>query len=497
MNKTLDEALEVIGCFTKQIDVSIDVNIKGYNREKTVNIEANLGHHPTLGGDRLLRVKLISDIDTKPNLRVDFDAFHRPYEDDEFEVGLWHASFIENDECQILNRFKGYIERCLKRIDEEAFLTNVINFKTPEHLIPMLKLAINRGYIRAANIETGEGMDYRVHLNTEENGRVTTIGEESEQYLAFLFREKGITFDARFLRDAFDILSNTTAYKTFEKEVLVQKGLNYLTIEKIRGMEAFYRLDFAETEESVVFLETAYVNFNDLIKGTFKQLVSFFSHPCFEKVKVQSELSSLAGDVFNSLNLSQMDATWAGCELEIVPGTMAEGLKELRFTLNQNFYFTFYRPLGTDFINVGLFFKSVGGDRKIHRFLCSPVDLSRRVLEIKKDLDFKRYEDIIKKCPIAMTLCGDYLYPMSVFNQNVVQLDLYRPSDLHISIPLMGREGAYTTDLQFKPGVFQYLITNIAKSGVLSNEQLTLEQRLNAIDAIVASIEGNKQLTQE
>ena len=246
-----------------------------------------------------------------------------------------------------------------------------------------------------------------------------------------------------FLRNAFDVLSNTSVYETFDKEVLVQKDFIYLTIEKIRGMEAFYRLDFAETEESVVFLETAYVNFDDL-KGTFKQLVSFFSHPCFEKAKVQKELSSLAGDVFNSLKFEQMDATWAGCELEIVPSATVGGMDELRFTINQNFYFTFYGPLGTDFINVALFFKSVGGDRKIHRFLCSPVDLRRRILEIKKDLDFKRYEDVINKCQIVMTLCGDYLYPMSVFNQNIVQLDLYRASDLRISIPLMGREGAYT-----------------------------------------------------
>ena len=494
MNKILADALEVIKNVTEQTEVTFSEG-KDQEEEESLEVQVNLGSHPTLGGEFILKSSFSVKTEEEFEFGAKFEVFHRPYAGNAFQASVYYTGLKEYNKSKVQSRLKTYLERCLTKFGERAYLTNEINFKTPDHLIPMLKLALKRGYIKAANIETGQKLDYRVYFNLGDGNYVVKESKKAEQYLVDLFKEKGLTFDAQFLRDSFPLLRNTVICFHLGNEVLVQDHLVYLLIEEIEGHKNFYRLCFAKDAAGLASPEVVYVNFDELIGGTFRSLISFFSRPEFEKVEIYQNLSDSFDEVFDLLKLSKEDGTWEDCELKLVPTTTDEGY-ELQLNLDQDFYMTFYKPLGIDFFRVALYLKA-DKVRKITEALCAPAGLRQAVLEIKNDLDFDRYTGVVKDHPFVIALCGVYLYDTETFDEEVIFLDVETVSNIRLSVPLRGKEGFYTRNIYFRKGLFKYLVTSIAKTGVLSNEYLTLEQRIGVVDTIVETIRNNNQLPKE
>ena len=123
-------------------------------------------------------------------------------------------------------------------------------------------------------------------------------------------------------------------------------------------------------------------------------------------------------------------------------------------------------------------------ERKIVVGTFSAVKLRDGILALKEDLNIERFGELLAKTKTDFVFEDLLLSDSLDFEAEKIYLNIENLVTLRLSVSIPGLKGWYTRNIRYRLKIFEYLITSITESGIHTDEELTLEERIRCIEKI-------------
>lgn len=458
-----------------------------------ITIEAPMGCLHSLNGQLSLKVTVFPtknfeggfDYRTFVGLYYDvFGAFNttlRLFEEVKTDTQAWQTP-IDLAETIKYVRTKG-----LDNVTEYNKRSAVVSLT----LKALLRLALKRGFIQSYQIELSPekgvqaGSDLAVHLNYGNGVGVVSHGTmvEVERAIATSMSEHDIRFDLRTLRDAFECLSGAKIVIYEDVDVLELENFFEIHAKWKNRNENLMQLDFKKFKQLPEAMR-------ELLYYTDKPLDELFRR--FAQVLKSIESSTLLFDyqeadrlhteVHDLLKMEKMDTTWSECELDVSTKYDSGRQYSVYMEIDETFLIEFERgPHNSYRALLGL---CMSPERKIVMGTFPAVKLRDAILALKEDLNIERFGELLAKTKTDFAFEDLLLSDSLDFEAEKIYLNIENLVTLRLSVSIPGLKGWYTRNIRYRLKIFEYLITSITESGIHTDEELTLEERIRRIEKI-------------
>lgn len=459
-----------------------------------VIVEAPMGGLPSLSGQLTLKVEIVP----QDNLEGGFNyrTFVGLYYD---VIGAFNTTFCLAEEMKIdAQAWQIPIDLAENnKYVRTKGLDNVVEFNKRSAAVSLtlkalLHLALKRGIIKSYQIELSPskgaqaGSDIAVFLNIIDSVTIVSHGtmEEVENAIAKSLKDHDLAFDPRLIKDAFECLSDAELVEEEETSTLRMEGffdivakrefrknrMMVLAFRKIKGLpglskEVVYVIDKPLVENLRKFAE----DLKEFGKGT--------------KLFDYQEADRLHTEVFDLLKMEKMDATWSDCELDVSTKYDTGRQYSTYMEIDETFLIEFERgPYNTYRVLLGL---CMTPERKIVVGTFPAVKLRDAMFALKDDLNVERFGKLLAESKTDFAFEDLLLTDLPDYENEKIYLNIENLVTLRLSVSILGLKGWYTRNLHYQPRIFEYLITSITQSGIYTDKDLTLEERIRRIEKIV------------
>lgn len=360
----------------------------------------------------------------------------------------------------------------------------------------LLRLALKHGFIQSYQIELSPekgvqaGSDFAVHLNYGNGVGVVSHGTmvEVERAIATSMSEHDIRFDLRTLRDAFECLSGAKIVIYEDVDVLELENFFEIHAKWKNRNENLMQLDFKKFKQLPEAMR-------ELLYYTDKPLDELFRR--FAQVLKSIESSTLLFDyqeadrlhteVHDLLKMEKMDTTWSECELDVSTKYDSGRQYSVYMEIDETFLIEFERgPYNSYRALLGL---CMSPERKIVVGTFPAVKLRDAILALKEDLLFKRFDELLAKSNTDFAFEDLLLSESSDFETEKIYLNIENLVTLRLSVSILDLKGWYTRNVRYRPRIFEHLIRSITESGIHTDGDLTIEERIRRIEKIADDTE--------
>lgn len=356
----------------------------------------------------------------------------------------------------------------------------------------LLHLAFKRGFIQSYQIELSPskgaqaGSEIAVHLNYGNGVGVVSHGTmvEVEKAIAASMSEHDIRFNLRTLRDAFECLSGAKLVIYEDMDVLEMENFFEIHAKWEKQRDQLMHLSFKKFKRLPIVSNELLCHTNKPLDELFRMIAQTLKS--IEKWTLlfdYQEADRLHTEVFDLLKMEKMDATWSDCELDVSTKYDSGRQYSTYMEIDETFLIEFERgPRNTYRALLGL---CMSPERKIVVGTFPAVKLRDAMLALKDDLNVERFGELLAKTKTDFAFEDLLLLDLDDFETEKIYLNIENLVTLRLSVSILGLKGWYTRNLHYQPRIFEYLITSITQSGIHTDKDLTLEERIRRIEKIV------------
>lgn len=360
----------------------------------------------------------------------------------------------------------------------------------------LLRLAFKRGFIQGYQIElkptkgVQAGSEVAVHLNYGSGVGVVSHGTmiEVEKSIAESMGEHDIRFDLRTVRDAFECLSDAKLIIYEDVDVLELENFFEIHAKWEKQRDQLMHLSFKKFKRLPIVSNELLCHANKPLDELFRMIARTLES--IEKWTLlfdYQEADQLHTEVHDLLKMEKMDATWSDCELDVSSKYDAGRQYGVYMEIDETFLIEFERgPYNSYRALLGL---CMSPERKITVGTFSAVKLHDAILALKEDLLIKRFDELLAKSNMDFAFEDLLLSDSLDFETEKIYLNIENLVTLRLSVSILGLNGWYTRNIHYRPRIFEYLIRSITESGVHTNKDLTIEERIRCIEKIADDVE--------
>lgn len=355
----------------------------------------------------------------------------------------------------------------------------------------LLHLALKRGFIQSYQIElkptkgVQKGSDLAVHLNYGNGVGVVSHGTmvEVEKAIAESLKEHDIRFNLRTVREAFECLSGAKIVIYEDADVLELENFFEIHAKWEKQRDQLMHLTFKKFKRLPIVSNNLLCHTNKPLDELFRMIARALES--IEKWTLffdYQKADQLHTEVHELLKMEKMDATWSDCELDVSSKYDAGHQYSTYMEIDETFLIEFERgPHNSYRALLGL---CMSPERKIVVGTFPAVKLRDGILALKEDLNVERFGELLAKSNTDFAFEDLLLSDSLDFETERIYLNIENLVTLRLSVSISGLKGWYTRNIHYRPRIFEYLITSIVESGVHTDKDLTLEERIRRIEKI-------------